>query len=532
MGDKYSVLILDDENRIAGLLARLVHWEENGLISAGVYDDSSTALEEILKNPPDIVITDINMPVIDGLELVRQVKERKLPTQFILISGYREFEYAHRALQYGVQNYLLKPIKEQELNDTLRKIVTESGRKEAAERVRQEAVKRSRELLNRDAIGMLAAADHGVNLAEFNQAYGQQLTDDLLRVLILRLDHHRPEAENTIQDQQVFSHLQVLLEQQLKPLLKEEISAVRDNVFLYSILNYDRAQSTAVKKALYEAMDSMTAYIYGFADYELTAGLGKETDFTRLRYSMAEAKACLSARILTGTGKLIEAEQLHYEDMTKAAVLIQAETADLKNACDSFDGIRMREAVSRWMNELRGKNRLNPESIYESAALLTEQFFSDTAKTTENEKEKAAILGRIPDCYTTAMLEAFLKTEFQRNLDRMRQEKSDQSGRPVRRAVEYIEAHFAEKIVLEDAAAQAELNPSYFAVLFKKETGKTFLGYLTDFRIEKSKALLRGTNETMAAIAEQVGYSDTRYFSQCFEKTVGMKPSFYRRLYS
>ena len=107
-----------------------------------------------------------------------------------------------------------------------------------------------------------------------------------------------------------------------------------------------------------------------------------------------------------------------------------------------------------------------------------------------------------------------------------------QTRKPVREAIEYIGNHYKEKITLDSICDQLQMNSSYFSTLFKKETGENFQNYLTNFRIEKAKELLVTTQNTMGAVAAEVGYADVRYFSQCFAKIVGMKPSLYRKMYS
>ena len=119
---KRQVLIVDDEFRIGMLIKKLVHWEEFGLECLSVTDDPQHALELIRERKPDIVITDIRMPRITGLDLVRMAREGNEEIKFIIVSGYKDFEYAHKALQYEVDGYLLKPINEDELNELLRKV--------------------------------------------------------------------------------------------------------------------------------------------------------------------------------------------------------------------------------------------------------------------------------------------------------------------------------------------------------------------------------------------------------------------------
>lgn len=107
-----------------------------------------------------------------------------------------------------------------------------------------------------------------------------------------------------------------------------------------------------------------------------------------------------------------------------------------------------------------------------------------------------------------------------------------ESAKPIRCAKQYMEEHYGEKIVLEDIADIVNLNPVYFSVLFKKETGMNFSAYLAGIRIEKAKEMIRGTNDTIAVIGERVGYRDTRYFSQTFTKIVGIKPALYRKIHA
>lgn len=130
------------------------------------------------------------------------------------------------------------------------------------------------------------------------------------------------------------------------------------------------------------------------------------------------------------------------------------------------------------------------------------------------------------------MLFGVLKRALGEVLEEFRLSQQQKVIRPVREAEDYISHHYAEKVTLETVANLVQMNASYFSTLFKKETGKSFLNYLHDCRIEHAKELLRTTNETMISIAEQVGYSDAHYFRQCFVKTVGINPSLYRKIYS
>ena len=125
-----KVLIADDEVKVGQLVKRLIQWDRLGLTCIGLVTDGQTAYEKILSESPDIVITDIRMPVLTGLEMIQKASEQGVKCHFIVVSGYKYFDYAQKALKYGVEDYLLKPIDEDELNRQLQKIVAEEEQRE------------------------------------------------------------------------------------------------------------------------------------------------------------------------------------------------------------------------------------------------------------------------------------------------------------------------------------------------------------------------------------------------------------------
>ena len=122
-----KILIVDDEPDICELIHKLIDWKELGLLSLGSCQNGIDAMEIILRQKPDVVITDIQMPGMTGLSLIEKACKQNLQTKFIVISGYREFEYAQQAIRYGVEDYLLKPISKTDLNLVLKRLIQESG---------------------------------------------------------------------------------------------------------------------------------------------------------------------------------------------------------------------------------------------------------------------------------------------------------------------------------------------------------------------------------------------------------------------
>jgi Response regulator containing CheY-like receiver domain and AraC-type DNA-binding domain len=532
---KLSVFIVDDEYRIAQLISKLIKWNELDLELQGLFDDSEMAFEEICRKQPDIVITDIKMPVMDGLELIKNVFEKELHPSFILVSGFREFEYAHKALKYGVEDYLLKPVKEIELNRVLKKICEEHEKKiedlEENTRLKVE-MQRNRTISNRDALNALEQNINSDYLETFNESFGQKLVNETMRVIIIQLDYQDFKSCDMIQDRLVLNNLLKITETQMAKHVKEQLYAIREDRTVSGILNYEQCRSGEVKQELYQVLSSIMAYVYGFSGYEVTIGLGSEERFETIRLSLQSARRRIRERIILGTGKIIEEND--YRILHEVSVLetVLPYKNEILNARDGFSAAKLNSIIDQWMNKLRSLGKIDAMIYYESARHLVEYFFHTEELTGNIMEIKQKIMNEINHCYSTQMLTVTLKNRFKEAMEAIEKDQQQKFSKPVRDAIVYIENHFSEKITLEDVAEQIQLNPTYFSVIFKKELEKNFLTYLTEFRVEKAKELLRTTNDTMDSIAEQVGYTNTRYFSQCFDKIVGVKPSIYRKIYS
>ncbi|HAH62550.1 MAG TPA: hypothetical protein DCL73_10700 [Treponema sp.] len=523
------VLIVDDENRIAQLISKLIHWEENGLVPAGICLDGQEAYERISAGGADIVVTDIRMPVMDGLELIRRVHETSVDSvHFIVISGYREFEYAHTALKYGVEDYLLKPVNEHELNETLSRLSraysTEQEQLKKAEK--DEQVKK--ELLSQRAAVFLVRNKAVPSLAEFNREYSLALEDTQFLAVCARLDRHAAAEIDTMQDRLIMQNIIRMLTDKFAPVVLNQLHTADDTGTIYSIFNYTVSGSAAA--VLPDVFNELKEYVYAFSQYELTLAAGSEEPFSGISESVRRAKEGIHERIVFGTGRIIS---LHDLEIKHDALLEEdiLDTIRLKtaNAVQSLSSVQLSRLIETVFSGIKEKKLYNADAYYETADMFVRFVYEQMSVSS---REERLLTDEIHSCYSVADLASLLRTRLCAKLDELRVQKQSQAEKPIRASKEYIESHYAEKITLEDVAGILKLNPSYFSTLFKKETGSNFLEYVTGVRIEKAKQLLVSTNDTMAGIAAKVGYADTRYFSQCFEKTAGLKPSIYRKLYS
>ena len=190
MEKRLKVLIADDEAKVGQLVKRLIEWDEIGLECIGIAQDGQTAYDRIVAESPDIVITDIRMPVLTGLEMIQKASEQGIHCHFIVVSGYKYFDYAQKALKYGVEDYLLKPIDEVELNRQLRKIVeTESEKRVQTQYVdtMEKRLHDSKYLRHKEFLKEVAEQTE-TDIVKANEDFGLQLQDTLFRAVYFKLD--------------------------------------------------------------------------------------------------------------------------------------------------------------------------------------------------------------------------------------------------------------------------------------------------------------------------------------------------------
>lgn len=528
-----TILIVDDEFRIGQLIRRLIHFEELGLELIDVFDDSEKALGAILLHHPDVVISDIKMPGMDGLELVRRTQEAGIASRFVFVSGFREFEYAHKALQYGVEDYLLKPVKEEDLNNILQKL--SDGHEQVLQHRReekqlQEEARRGRYIRGFDLIQAIESAGEWVDWQELNRMMQSNVQNGKMLAFLLQLDYYDASQQDDIQDRMVINNLITMTEDRLRPHLYEQLYAVQDKTLMIGLLNYAPAASTMVRQELYTVYADVRRYLSGFPEYVATLAFGEEITPQQGKLSLQTARQRMNCRIALGANRIIGPE--HFVTNPKLGELDTIARAQLQNAVEALNAAAASRVWQDLVRQIQSNPQNDPALYYTLARCFLNTFYGDLTWDERRTRQCRNWLEQVRHCWQLPQLNELVEQAIAEELQTQQKELDNQTARPVRMALDYIAENYAQKIGLDEIAEMLQMNSSYFSTLFKKETGRNFQNYLTEYRIEKAKELLRTTNETMMSVAEQVGYQDTRYFSQCFVKVVGVKPSLYRKMYS
>lgn len=528
---KLRVLIADDEFRIAKLIEKLIHWDEFQMECVGLVDNGETALEMIKELGPNIVITDIRMPKINGLDLIRMTKELNLDTKFIVVSGYKEFEYAHRALQYEVDSYLLKPINEAELNDVLRRICVKRNqeRERIIERKQMEqTVSESEWIIRRDFLKNIIDQEESPAFEDCRIV----LEGELYRGIDIKLDYVDSNLVNHKQDRITIERIHAIVKGILTPIAREILICEKEFLHIYCLFNYDAANAIAVNDGINRILSEIQGYLLEFERYEVTIGIGREKkDFGDIRFSIKEAHRAVGSRIKLGTGRLIYADALPAPKKGKESLKQYSE--NLFAAFDSYSVKKLEQSIDQIYRVYMEDAALDYSVCYDLVEEILELIFYHIDVDQEDmQKFQKRIMDVCQHCSFVIGIKNCLKKELGNYIQASLAAIEAESTKPIRQAKKYIDEHYSEKILLEDIADIVGLNPVYFSVLFKKETDMNFSTYLVMVRMNKAKEMLCDTNETIATIGELVGYRDPRYFSQTFTKVVGVKPALYRRLHS
>ena len=529
----YRMIICDDEKMLIQLIRKLGHFEELGIEIVDECYDGESALKSILEKRPDFVLSDIQMPVFDGLELIERVREKEQDILFILLSGYRYFEYARSAIQLNVVDYLLKPVEEQQLNEILARVTQLVDEK-----------RREKENL--------------ASLASYQSAEAVRRREELQALLFgsrdFSRDYSRRELEAVCGLPLVHEFFQVLvIDTSLTGILGAEQSAFSDKFLKFVreafdgsalavpfigdgaygvLLNFapeeKRAVASGISSLFYSIRD--LAEIYG--DFRLTIGVsGTRADAGQLRDAAGEAKtACFGRFILFGS-QVIRYDQIaDLERIDFAGIAPDCLFRDLPAAVRGSRTEEIGELFSGLSARLLNLRNPYPGDILAMEKRLEAAALEGVEDDEEKRNMRLQFAGAVANARTPGQIVKNLYQVLERYTEVKKEKLAERMSKPVEDAVRFVRRHYREPLSLEDAASAAGVSASYLSRVFKEKTGTGFSEYLTQVRLEESKRLLTETALSIREVAAGVGYPDEKYYSKLFKKNIGIKPTDYRRL--
>ncbi len=529
-----NVIIADDEMKVCQLIAKLADWDALGLNVAGIANDGLAALEMVEKHQPDILITDIRMPGVDGIELIRRAKELKPDLQCIIISGYRHFDYAHNAIRYGVEDYLLKPVNQQEFLLTLRKLVDkkdqETNQKQETEQLRLKALHLG-ERLKEDFVLRLFREDI------FPEKEAEQLSLPVgfgYGCAIVKPDLNDVPPEDRLHGLAAEKTLSAL-RRHLSPIFPVLLSCASPEgvlcVFHTGTIPWEDVLSTF--RALMEDILLLRAL---FPSLTVTVGLSRANQMlTSLPAAMREARQAVMERLRRGTGQMIVFAPRAGLPGGREVFLNAEVRKNLLAALEILDEEAYRAHLNKTLDTLKKVDRLPMTDIHDVMKEIIYLHFLGLTGRGQTEEATETFLNGFETSWNAATSLAQAADSLQNMLcghvAEIARERSETEMRPIRLAKKYMQENYQKPLTLEDVAAVAGFNPTYFSTVFKKVTGENFLEYLSQLRMKEARELLCDGHLRIEDIAEKVGYADTKYFVKLFKKSTGLTPQEYRKLY-
>lgn len=501
----YKAMIIDDEEIVRWGIRDLIDWESEGfeLCEDGV--DGRDGLKKLLANEPDLVLVDIKMPGISGIELIRLAREAGAKSRFVILTGYSEFEFAKAAVSLGVEEYLLKPVDEDELADCVQKVqkALEEQAKEVLRRSSEE--KAAKEKLFRKILLHIGTKEE---LERQMLEYQISFDEGSLCVAILADAKDGEAGEKGFFDQKRADFLKGTA------LYQEEV-LMDDKVVLVS--NSEDYRSWAGKLS---ARNERIKAIHGTG---LLIAIGNNVgNWYELHHSYELAKSLLEQEFLLDqydvlSLQAIEEQQKKTENPPAEYFLMLIEVGDLEGIREGVEKFRI-WCVKNRMTETDVKVQVlyNLMSIRNSIEKKYGVCEGDIAWQLE-ELNGAQQLGRVMELYDAALREICI------NIER------EGSDTVIRRMYYYMEKNYSQEMKLESFARMFNYNANYLGRIFKKEIGDSFNNILDSIRIANAKRLLEETDRKVYQISEQVGYRNIDYFYMKFRKYVGVSPKEYQK---
>lgn len=542
-----KTFLVEDEVVIREMIKKMIPWEQYGFELAGEAADGEMALPLILKSKPDLLITDIKMPFMDGLTLCRLVKKELPDIRIVILSGYDDFNYAKQAISIGVEDYLLKPITKNAFIERLEEIHNryehEKTQREYYEKFRLEMQEYEKNA-SRDFFETLIRADS--DLAELYRRADKLNLDivaEAYNILIFTPD----TSEGNYNSYEECSDWEAEVQDKINTYFLNHPVAIlfRHQVFSYAILV--KGQKDTIEKnteecvkAIQDIMDQTEERTDWFI------AVGKSADrLSMLGHSYRTAVRANSFRYLYDGHILdyqsLEAQKENPSDSRREdsvqlrnvninalnpAILQKFLSSGLAEEVDDFIRDYFNAIGQEPMGSLVFRNYVVLNVRFSVLSFL-KKLGCDDSEISGQEMEN--IMDETGKTIEAAV--AYCGKILKKAIALRDENAGDQNRSVLKLAVDFIDHNYMdEEISLNKAAHVANVSANHFSALFSQNMGQTFTEYLTDLRMSKAKELLRCTAMRSSEIAGEVGYKDAHYFSYLFKKTQGMTPSEYRKM--
>lgn len=497
------VLIVEDEIRIRNGMANLIeHHTEHTVI--GEAQNGQEGLEMALLYMPDLIITDIRMPVMDGLEMMRKLREQDGDWHFVILSGYSEFEYAKKAIQYGADDYLIKPLAPDDVMNLLDSI---------QQRIKKESLKKQEK--PEHMLRNYLIEKEEIPVEKLQETCGFKKNRGLQLVCAYVGNISQNDRNDCIDRMKRF---QVSYpEEKIYYFFME---STRELIVLVEETKWEFLKNELEKKLLSrKAKDKIWVWT--------TESM---KNFTEFREKYEQLRKIYQYGLVLNTGEVLDQEKAE-QFISQDTVSFQKNKKAIHDAFYQKDKKELGKEITIFLEEIDSV-QMKPQEIREEYIQMMYFILNLTKENNSGIYEQILKLNpvqNIGNSVTRHEIKVIFSAISQiliSNLD----ERQNISNYIILRAITYIRNHYQEGVSLEEVADSLDITPEYLSTLFNREMGENFTSFLKKFRMSHAKRLLRSTDKKISDIAFEVGYSDPKYFSRVFKTEEGISPGEYRTL--
>lgn len=533
----YKILLADDEEEVRKSIIKKIPWEELGFCVVGDAENGEDALEKVNLLEPDLVLTDIKMPYMDGLTLAECIRKENSGIEIVMFSGFDEFEYAKQAIKLNVIEYILKPVNVEELTEILKKIKIKLDNKNAVKRdleILRENYKKSLPIIKEQFLtdivhGKLTAEEIKAGMHSYELPIANAKIWVVASVLIeIPRIMCRPDLRSLHNEKEL---IPISVQRILDEKLEKQYSYVtfRTSMGICIIFGLNGSKNLS---RLVDILSDICKECKKILEVSVTIGVGEFCDnVSKLRESYLESRDAVGYRSSVGSDiaiciqdvENIKKEYLQFDEQSESELISVLKFGTVKE---------ISSLVEKLINKIEeSKVHLRQQQAYMISIINALMRFIQ-----RYEVEVSSILGKDRDYFSIiaqlTTLESMQNWLYQACVtisESINRERSNTARNMIQDAKDYILKNFENPdLSVEMVCDYLHISQTYFSTVFKKETGQNYVNYLTDIRLNKAIELLNETEDKTYIIASKVGYQDPNYFSYVFKKKFGVSPSKYR----
>lgn len=536
-----KLLIADDEQIILDGISESIDWDSYGIKVAGTATNGIDALELAKRLCIDILVTDIKMPGLEGLELIKEINALKRGIKVILISAYEQFDFAQEAISLGALSYLTKPLKKQRIIDEVLKArdCILAQRQDADSRSRlEEQYNENLPIIREHYLNNLIMGNTSVagDFKRQSDAYGIEIDEAVMGVFVFTADSMGDSSREGFEKAAQITNLQI--SQMISELLPENYKRVvfqSHNNEVVTIFNSREPLSDTIRDVTFCAEAIKNALMHE-KRVSVSAGVGRvypSLDNAALSYQ--EALKALNYRLVYGNNTVLYIDYVEMKELSHTNVFsnLNETLANIQNVLWTGRNIEviklMDSAISGVLNNKKIPYHYIQQVYCQLLSVLLRTIYEMNILPEQLYGTPVHLYVELLKKNTSQEADMWCRDLVERACNAINAKKAVRTNNVIGIAIRYIRENCNKDLSLSEVAEKVNLNPSYFSRLFKEETGTQFVEYVRNAKMELAKDLLRNSNKKIYEICEKLGYVNVQYFSTVFKNTVGMTPNEYKK---